>query len=133
MKLPDEAPVMPLPNALLFPHSLLPLHIFEECYRQMLAYCLDHHRMFCVALMKPGVAEALNEDDFHHVAGVGLIRACVGNEDGTSNLILQGLARVELTGFPQTTPFRIATMHQLDSIDGNSIECEALGAKVIEL
>jgi Lon protease-like protein len=34
--LPEQAPVMPLPGAILFPHALLPLYIFEPRYRQML-------------------------------------------------------------------------------------------------
>src|SRR5438046_3183984 len=99
--LPDQAPVMPLPNALLFPHALLPLYIFEPRYRDMLEHALGQHRMFSVALLKPKRSEWQSPDDFFHVAGVGLIRACVGRPDGTSNLILQGLERVRFTAFEQ--------------------------------
>ena len=49
------------------------------------------------------------------VAGVGLIRACVGRGDGTSNLILQGLQRVRFTGFEQKRPFPIARIEPLES------------------
>jgi Lon protease-like protein len=133
MNLPADAPVMVLPNALLFPRTLLPLRIFEERYRQMLLYCLHHQRMFCVALLKQGVPDANSADDFHHVAGLGLIRACVANPDGTSNLILQGLARVKFINFIQDAPFYIAQIRELRSQVPNLIEAEALGAKVIEL
>jgi hypothetical protein len=92
--LPDQIPVMPLPGALLFPRALLPLYIFEPRYRAMLEYALKHHRMFSVALIKPVHADWQSPDDFFEIAGVGLIRACVGRGDGTSNLILQGLERV---------------------------------------
>ena len=54
MKLPQEVPVMTLPNATLFPQSLLPLYIFEPRYRRMLADSLDTNRMFSVAMQKPG-------------------------------------------------------------------------------
>src|SRR5438309_5626404 len=94
MKLPDQVPVMPLPGALLFPHALLPLYLFEPRYRQMLQHALGHHRMFCVALLKPHCADWRSPVDFFHTAGIGLIRACVERGDGTSNLILQGLERV---------------------------------------
>src|SRR5438094_7110728 len=99
---------MVLPNASLLPNTLLPLHIFEERYRQMLAHSLERHRMFCVALMKPGVSEAHSADDFFRVGGLGLVRASVSSPDQTSNLILQGLGRVEFTDFVQEEPFRIA-------------------------
>src|SRR5439155_10742953 len=75
--LPEQVPVMPLPGALLFPHALLPLYIFELRYRQMLKHALSHHRMFCVALIKPHCAEWQSSADFFHTVGVGLIRACV--------------------------------------------------------
>jgi Lon protease-like protein len=131
--LPKHVPVMPLPGALLFPHALLPLYIFEPRYRQMLQHALTHHRMFCVALIKPYFAEWQSPADFFHTAGIGLIRACVERSDGTSNLILQGLERVRFTGFEQETPFPIATIDRLESESATTVETEALGAKVLEL
>lgn len=131
--LPDEVPVMPLPGALLFPHALLPLHIFEPRYREMLERALREQRMFAVALVKPQRSEWKSTNDFFHVAGVGLIRACVGRGDGTSNLILQGLRRVRFTGFQQSAPFPIARIEPLESDATCSVETDALGAKVIEL
>ena len=131
--LPEQVPVMPLPGALLFPHALLPLYIFEARYRDMLEHALSHHRMFAVALLKPQRTEWDSAADFFQIAGVGLIRACVGRDDGTSNLILQGLERVRFTGFEQEAPFPIATIERLESDYTASVETEALSAKVLEL
>jgi Lon protease-like protein len=131
--LPKEVPVMPLPGALLFPHALLPLHIFEPRYREMLEHALREQRMFSVALLKPQRTDWRSQADFFHVAGVGLIRACVGCGDGTSNLILQGLQRVRFTGFAQEIPFPIAEVEALESESTESVEADALGAKVVEL
>lgn len=124
---------MVLPNALLFPHALLPLYIFEPRYREMVDWALNHERMFCVALMKPGVQEASSSDDFHQVAGIGLVRACVGKEDGTSHLVLQGLARVRFTAFSQEAPFRIAEITEMPSLRPTDADSETLCAKVLEL
>jgi Lon protease-like protein len=131
--LPAQVPVMPLPGALLFPHALLPLHIFEPRYQEMLRLALSEHRMFCIALLKPQRLQWKSTDDFFHVAGVGLIRACVGRGDGTSNLILQGMRRVRFQAFEQSVPFPIARIEPLKSIGTPSVETDALGAKVIEL
>src|SRR6185503_19957436 len=131
--LPDQVPVMPLPGAVLFPHALLPLYIFEPRYREMLAYALAHERMFCVALLRPDSAQWKSEDDFFDVGTIGLIRACVGRGDGTSNLILQGLRRVRFSAFDQCIPFPIARIEQLESKATPSVETDALGAKVLEL
>src|ERR671913_75814 len=106
---------MVLPNATLFPHALLPLTIFEPRYCEMLTWALEHHRMFCVALMKRGVTEAQSAEDFHHVAGLDLIRACVSHDDGTSHLILQGIARVEFTEFVRGHSFRMARLEEVSA------------------
>lgn len=132
IEIPTEVPVMALSNAVLFPHSLLPLHIFEPHYRDLLVHSLDGDRMFSVALMKRGIEEATGIDDLCPVAGVGLIRACVGNENGTSNLVLQGLARVRLIDWTQEKSFRVASIELVKSIPGNAVEADALSAKVKE-
>ena len=124
---------MPLPGAVLFPHALLPLYIFEPRYRAMLEYALNHHRMFAVATLKPPRTQWNSSSDFFEIAGVGLIRACVGRNDGTSNLILQGLERVRFTGFESEDPYPLATVQALESDFHSSVETEALSAKVLEL
>ena len=131
--LPKQLPVMPLPGAVLFPHALLPLHIFEQRYRKMLEHALQQHRMFCVALIKPSCPDWHAPEDFFHFATAGLIRACVGRGDGTSNLVLQGLRRVRFTSFKQETPFPIASIEAVESREPSTVETEALGTKVIEL
>src|SRR5205807_9237093 len=131
MDLPTEVPVMPLPGAVLFPHALLPLNIFEPRYCEMLDHALNHQRMFCVALIKPSCPEWHAPEDFFHLATVGLIRACVGRGDGTSNLVLQGLHRVRFTSFEQETPFPVAKIDIVESTGDATVETEALGEKVV--
>src|SRR5437870_12882009 len=103
MKMPREVPIMTLSNATLFPQALLPLYIFEPRYRQMLADALHSNRMFSVAMQKQGS----NRETPSAVAGVGLIRVSVGHRDGTSDLILQGLALVELEEAVRYKPHRV--------------------------
>ena len=131
--LPEQVAVMPLPGAVLFPHALLPLYIFEPRYRDMLDHALQHQRMFCVTLIKPSCPEWQEPEDFFHFATIGLIRACVERGDGTSNLILQGLQRVRFAGFEQETPFPVANIDIVESRSTATVETEALGAKVLEL
>src|SRR3974377_1029885 len=111
MKLPREVPVMTLPNATLFPQALLPLYIFEPRYRRMLADALHSTRMFSVAMQRPGNSRETPAP----VAGLGLIRVSVGHRDGTSHLILQGLARVELEQTVRYKPYRIQRIRPLQA------------------
>ena len=56
----------------------------------------------------------------------------MGNEDGTSHLVLQGLARVQFTDFVQATPFRMARLRELSSEPATAEEGEILSAQVLE-
>ncbi|MEQ1852566.1 MAG: LON peptidase substrate-binding domain-containing protein [Chthoniobacteraceae bacterium] len=130
LAIPTEAPVMVLPGAVLFPHSLLPLRIFEPRYRAMLEWALEHDHMFCVAQMKPGIADAETDDQFFHVAGIGLISASVTQADGTSNLMLQGLERVRFHRFRQSAPFRIAEIEPLPGIISDPEKAATLASTI---
>jgi ATP-dependent Lon protease len=129
MKLPLEVPVMTLPNATLFPQALLPLYIFEPRYRKMLADALHSNRMFSVAMRKPGSAREMPSP----VAGLGLIRVSVAHRDGTSHLILQGLARVELEQTVRYKPYRIQRIRPLQTPPCDNVKVDALVAKMREL
>src|SRR5258708_12565747 len=103
MKLPNEVPVMTLPNATLFPQALLPLYIFEPRYRRMLVDSLNADRMFSVAMQKPG----RTRETPSAIAGLGLIRVSVGHQDGPSHLIMQGIVPVQLVATDPSNPYRI--------------------------
>ena len=102
---------MVLPNVTLFPQALLPLHIFEPRYRKMLQEVLQSHRSFIVAMRKPGATR----ETLFNVAGLGLVRVCVDNADGTSHLILQGVSRVALTKTVRSRPTGFARIPKLNS------------------
>ena len=119
--LPDEVAVMTLPGVAFFPQALLPLHIFEPRYRQMLRDSLDTHRLFAVAgLDVKRSAHAF--EPLYRVATVGIVRACQGREDGTSNLLLQGLTRVAVTEIIGEEPYRRIKIRALSSTPGASDE-----------
>lgn len=119
--LPDEVPVMTLPNTAFFPQALMPLHIFEPRYRQMLGDVLATNRLFAVAGLN--LDHATDPGRFeppHRVATVGIIRACQKNDNGTSNLLLQGLCRIEIVKILRDEPYRRIRIRALSSEAGAS-------------
>jgi Lon protease-like protein len=116
---PDEVPVMTLPNVAFFPQALLPLHIFEPRYRHMLRDVLASNRIFAVACLdSAAVSEDVRFEPPHRVACIGLIRACQKNENGTSNLLLQGLCRVAIEKIVGDEPYRRIRIRALTSKPG---------------
>jgi ATP-dependent Lon protease len=126
IEIPDTLPVMALSDCTLFPHCLLPLFIFESRYREMINHVLENDRIFCIGTVRPGMdpdgPEA--ESAIHTISTAGMIRACVGQPDGTSHLILQGLRRIQITGWEQTEPFRIAKVETFEEQPSPSMAAE---------
>lgn len=121
--LPEEVPVMTLPNATLFPQALMPLHIFEPRYRHMLRDVLATDRLFAVAgLDQRQAVESGAFEPPHRVATVGIIRACQKNDNGTSNLLLQGLCRTEILSIARDEPYRRIRVRALASEPGATPE-----------
>jgi Lon protease-like protein len=129
MEIPNEAPVMTLPNATLFPRALLPLYIFEPRYRRMVEDSLNSHRMMIVAMRKAGSSREVP----CNVAGLGLLRVCVENSDGASHLILEGLSRVELAETVLRKPYRVSRFRAIQTPARDSVAIDALMAKVRDL
>jgi Lon protease-like protein len=127
--LPPEMPVMVLPDCHLFPGCLLPLYIFEERYRLLLAHALGANRMFCIG-NREGSRENAPVSEF---TTAGLVRCCVKQDDGTSHLLLLGLRRVRITGWTQMEPFRIAKVEAVKTVIGDLEDAMQLKAKALGL
>jgi len=129
MVVPTDAAVMILPEATLFPQALRHFYIYEAKHRRMLADALAGCRCFVVAMQKPGCAREVPS----RVAGLGLIRVCVDNPDGTSHLILQGLQRVELLEAVRYKPYRVHKVRSLRPAGKPTAKINALVAQVRDL
>jgi Lon protease-like protein len=144
LQLPRSAPVMILPGCNFFPFTPLPLRIFEPRYRTMLALALEGDRMFCIGTrVAAGPEEAglpVDEGAGIYVHGtLGLVRACVTADDGTSNLLLEGLRRVLFTGWIREEPYRIAILHPVETfiesqaaVDAGTKRTLAIAATLVE-
>ncbi len=107
------APIFPLPSVQLFPHALLPLHIFEPRYRQMLADCLAGERRMVIATLSSEHATA-PVAGVQPVCGLGEIVAHEPTPDGRSNILLRGLGRYRLLAEqPSQRLYRLATIAPL--------------------
>lgn len=92
LEIPETCGVILLPDATLFPHGGLPLRIFEDRYREMLADSLADTCFFAVGRLNG--EETDPADCVSPIGTIGLIRASREMDDGTSNLLLHGVIRV---------------------------------------
>ncbi len=106
-EIPDEIPIFPLATVL-FPGTILPLHIFEERYKEMMRYAIDHNGIFGLSFRDNA---NVGKDTVPEIGSVGClakINAVMPLEDGRMNLISSGVMRYRVTGYNQMVPFLIA-------------------------
>ena len=95
--LPSEIPLFPLPNVVLFPAALLPLHIFEPRYRAMIADALDGERLIGMVMLRPGwEGDYEGTPPVYPVGCAGFITHADGLGDGRYNIVLRGLEKFRI-------------------------------------
>ena len=108
-----QAPLFPLPNVVHFPHTWLPLHIFEPRYRAMIEDALDSDRLIAMALLRPNQETAYDTKfaDVHPVVCLGRIAVEEKLPDGRFNLALRGLCRARIESeLKSNQPYRTAEL-----------------------
>ncbi len=97
--LPPEIPIFPLPNVVLFPATLLPLHIFESRYRAMVADALEGERLIGMVMLRPGWEKPHEASPpVYPVGCAGFITHADRLEDGRYNIILRGIEKFRIVG-----------------------------------
>lgn len=113
----ERLPIFPLPRLVFFPNTLLPLHIFEQRYRDMIAFCLEEDWPLAITRIRPGHEQDQPGDPpFDTIMGVGHIVHHTRLDDGRYNVLLQGSARVrcveEITGDEAFRRARVELLHE---------------------
>ncbi len=114
-QLPEAAPVFPLPDLVFFPHTILPLHIFEERYREMAAKALETDGYIAMTLLRPaGEERPEGTPSYHRVGCLGRISEATKTEDGRYLLNLVGLKKVALGETIGEKPFITARIRPIE-------------------
>ena len=118
-----ELPLFPLPDVVLFPQQLLPLHIFESRYRMLLQSVLETDKRFGIVRINPETGE---------MAEIGCCAEVLQHqttEDGRSYIVSLGQQRFRVLNITREAPFRSAMVswmeddsvvdsHELDDLSG---------------
>ena len=108
-----ELPLFPLPEVVLFPNEVLPLHIFESRYRIMLKSVMETDSLFGVIKWDPNTKSMANVGCCAHVI------KHQATDDGRSNIITIGQQRFQILEIIRSKPYYSA---MVSWIDDNNIE-----------
>ncbi len=110
-------PIFPLPNAVLFPRTLMPLRIFEERYRAMTREALASGGQIVLVLLREGWEPNYeNNPPVHEIACLGKIETYEKLEDGKYDIVLAGVHRVRLIREIEHSPYRMAEVEILEDV-----------------
>jgi uncharacterized protein len=111
-------PIFPLPDLTFFPHTLLPLHVFEARYRAMVTDVLARDKRLAVVGLKPGYEAAYEgRPPVYAVAGMGEVVNWERLPTGRYNILLRGAARVRIEReLPADTLYRVVLGERLSDV-----------------
>ena len=122
-----ELPLFPLPEVVLFPNEVLPLHIFESRYRMMLKSVLETDSLFGVVKWDPNTKSMANVGCCAHI-----IKHQTA-DDGRSNIITIGQQRFQVLEIVRSTPFYTGIVSWIDDENSQNLqELDTLRDSVIQ-
>ncbi len=131
----SSLPIFPLPNCVLLPGGLLPLHVFEPRYRELTKHCLEGHQLMGVARLRPGFESAYyGRPPVFERCGVGKIICSEELPDGRFALLLRGVARVEIAReLPTERSYRLVEARVLADASCDDSDTRACHLRLIAL
>src|SRR5215217_1395117 len=127
--------VFPLPSAVLFPHTVIPLHIFEPRYRAMVKDALATDRVVALAQLEDGwEGKYEGRPPMQSSMCAGVIVWDEEVEEGRYNILLQGVSRIRMvTELTTDKVYREVQALALPDLPYQGPEEEALRQAVFEL
>jgi uncharacterized protein len=127
-------PLFPLPEVVLLPGTLLPLHVFEPRYRAMVADALEADRTIGMTMLMSGADAAASAPPIHRVGTAGEIVESEKLPDGRYNILLEARYRFRVLDEEAPAPYRVARVEEITTTSfGEAAEGERLVASAVDL
>jgi Lon protease-like protein len=124
--------MFPLPNVFLLPGTIMPLHVFEPRYKEMVEDCLDGPGRIVIATVLEEHHDGLSgAPPVHHIAGLGEIARHERLPENRFLIWLAGHSRVRIQEIASEKPYRIVDAQPLIEVPAPKPEDERLRREVI--
>jgi len=125
---PEQVPILPLRDTVLFPQSALPLGAGRESSVRLLEDVVRGGRLIGVFTQRDPTTEDPQEADLHRIGTLATVHKVLKQPDGTVRLVVQGLHRIRITEMMQVRPYLTARIAQVPELapPAGDLEAEAL-------
>jgi len=115
-EIPDELPILPLRNMVLFPGVVAPITVGRDKSIQLIRDAYKGNRIIGVVAQKEGSVESPGFDDVYPIGTIAIILKMLKMPDGTTTAIIQGRMRMEITSFVTEDPYIKASFKLLKDV-----------------
>src|SRR6187455_1906446 len=132
LNLPDELPILPLRDTVLFPNSFMPLAVARESSVRLIDEAISGGKLIGVFTQRDASVEEPQQGDLYNVGTASLIHKMFKLPDGSLRLIVQGLVRLTLDHVVANEPYLRANVSQAseDTNDTDRLEIDALARNI---
>lgn len=124
-KFPEELPVLPLSNIVIFPRTMSPLMVGSEKYVRMIETTAAKNKLVALVTQSVTGVEDPTHEHLYRVGTIGRILQIQKQPDDTLRILIQGLKRIRLDSYVQDEPLYIAHITTLEDTVEQSLELEA--------
>ena len=133
--LPEELPVLPLRGMVVYPQTAIPLTVGQERSIQLVDDVVAGNRMVALVASKDPSLGVPGPDQVHSIGTLATIHRLFRTPDGTIRLLIQGLQRIRIDEFVETTPYlkaRVTRIPEEEVVFADDIEMEALVRSIVD-
>ena len=130
LSIPNELPVLPLRNVVLFPYSVISISVGQEKSLQLLKDVFSSNKLVAIVAYKDATIEQPSPNDLYVIGCIAqVIRASPG-ENGNTNVLLQGLEKCSIEYWLKEQPYLQAQINRLEDIEPEEGDIEAEAVRV---
>ena len=132
---PEQVPILPLRDTVLFPQAVLPLGAGRESSVRLLEDAVRGNRLIGVFTQRDASTEDPQEADLHRIGTLATVHKVLKQPDGTVRLVVQGLHRIRIVEMSHLRPYLVARVAEEPELapPAGDLETEALARNAANL
>ncbi|HEV7235644.1 MAG TPA: LON peptidase substrate-binding domain-containing protein, partial [Ktedonobacteraceae bacterium] len=131
LSIPDVLPVLPLKETVIYPFAMQPLGVGQERSIRLIDDVMHGNRLVVLVAQKSADMDQAGPDDIFKVGTVSRVARMIRMPEGTIQIIVQGLERVEIGEFTQEKPYLLAHVKLKPDTQEDDNETEAIKRNVV--
>jgi ATP-dependent Lon protease len=124
--LPSGLPILPLRDTVTFPDTVTPLAVGQERSIKLVNDVLGANRMLAMVTSRDPALDTPGPDDLYAVGVAGVVARMLKVPDGSLRILVQGGARVRITGWAAEQPYLVAHIEEVPDVIHEGPELTAL-------